>query len=266
MVYIFRAAGTVLGAFTAGTCCSDETASVSARSAFHEYLFRGRGHGGLGTFLIHSGDTYLMDEGTEPAETARLSPRGHLRRAIITGTAIVLPVLITIAVVSFIVNFLSGLLNPLVVPIQMGPGDTSVVLSKLIAIVLLFVIVLFVGSFTESRIGGDRLKAGLDAAMAQIPGVSNIYKPLDQISTMLLDGDTRNFKDIVLAEFPKEGSYSIAFKTSNPPDQIERATEETDMLTVFMPMGPNPFMGGFILHMAEEEVYPLDLSVEEGIS
>jgi uncharacterized membrane protein len=216
--------------------------------------------------LIHSGDIYLVDQDTEPTETARLSPRGHLRRAIITGTAIVLPVLITVAVVSFIVNFLSQLLNPLVVPIQMGPGDTSVVLSKLIAIVLLFVIILFVGSFTESRIGGDRLKAGLDAAMAQIPGVSSIYKPLDQISTMLLDGDTRNFKDIVLVEFPKEGSYSVAFKTSNPPDQIERATEETDMLTVFMPMGPNPFMGGFILHMAEDEVYPLDLSVEEGIS
>ena len=47
---------------------------------------------------------------------------------------------------------------------------------------------------------------------------------------------------------------------------IERVTEEENMLTVFLPMGPNPFMGGFILHMSEEEVYRLDLSVEEGIS
>ncbi|PSQ13464.1 hypothetical protein BRD02_12755 [Halobacteriales archaeon QS_8_69_73] len=148
----------------------------------------------------------------------------------------------------------------------MGPRDISPVLSKLIAIVMLFVIIFFVGTFTESRVGGDRLKGGLDAAMAQIPGVRSIYNPLDQISTMLLDGDTRNFKDVVLVEFPKEGSYSVAFKTSNPPEMIERTTEEDDMLTVFMPMGPNPFMGGFILHMAEDEVYPLDLSVEEGIS
>ena len=216
--------------------------------------------------MIRSGDIYLVDQDTEPTETPRLSPRGYLRKSIITGTAIVFPVLITAAVVLFIVNFLSQLLNPVVAPIQMGPRDISPVLSKLIAIVMLFVIIFLVGTFTESRIGGDRLKAGLDAAMAQIPGVRSIYNPLDQISTMLLDGDTRNFKDVVLVEFPKEGSYSIAFKTSNPPDQIERATEENDMLTVFMPMGPNPFMGGFILHMAEDEVYPLDLSVEEGIS
>jgi uncharacterized membrane protein len=47
---------------------------------------------------------------------------------------------------------------------------------------------------------------------------------------------------------------------------IERATDDEDMLTVFMPMGPNPFMGGFIMHLAEDEVYDLDLSVEEGIA
>lgn len=47
---------------------------------------------------------------------------------------------------------------------------------------------------------------------------------------------------------------------------IERVTEEENMLTVFLPMGPNPFMGGFMMHMSEEEVYRLDLSVEEGIS
>jgi len=207
-----------------------------------------------------------VDQDTEPTETPRLGIRGYLRKSIITGTAIVVPVVITVSIVLYIINFLSQLLNPVVVPIQMGPRDISPVLSKLIAIVMLFVIIFLVGTFTESRIAGDRLKGGLDAAMAQIPGVRSIYNPLDQISTMLLDGDTRNFKDVVLVEFPKEGSYSVAFKTSNPPEMIERTTEEDDMLTVFMPMGPNPFMGGFILHMDEDEVYPTNLSVEEGIS
>ena len=101
-----------------------------------------------------------MDQDTEPTETPRLSLRGYLRKSIITGTAIVVPVLITAAVVLFIVNFLSQLLNPVVTPIQMGPRDISPVLSKLIAIVMLFVIIFFVGTFTESRVGGDRLKGG----------------------------------------------------------------------------------------------------------
>ncbi|WP_169302403.1 DUF502 domain-containing protein [Halorientalis salina] len=207
-----------------------------------------------------------MEQDSETYGNLRLSIRDYLRKSVITGTAIVLPVLITAVLFLFIVNFLSQLLNPLVIPIQEGPGDTSPFVSKLIAIVVLFGIIFFVGAFTESRVGGDRLKRNLDATMAQIPGIRSIYSPLDQISTMLLEGDTQNFQDVLLVEYPKEGSYSVAFQTSTPPEMIEQTTEEDDMLTVFLPMGPNPFMGGFILHMSEDEVYPLDLSVEEGVS
>lgn len=207
-----------------------------------------------------------MEDDSKTYGNLRLNTRNYLRKSVVTGTAIVLPLLITAVLFLFIVNFLSQLLNPLVIPIQMGPGDTSEFTSKLIAVLVLFSIILFVGAFTESRIGGDRVKRGLDATMAQIPGIRSIYSPLDQISTMLLEGDTQNFQEVLLVEFPREGSYSIAFQTSHPPEMIERTTEEDDMLTVFLPMGPNPFMGGFILHMSEDEVYRLDLSVEEGIS
>jgi len=189
-----------------------------------------------------------------------------LRRSLVTGTAIVLPVLITVFVFFLIINLLSGLLNPLAVPIQISMGASSPLVSQLIAATILFASILVVGVVTESRVGGNQLKEGLDASMARIPGIRSIYSPLDQISTMLLEGDTQNFQDVVLVEFPKEGSYSIAFQTSHPPAMIERATGEEDMISVFMPMGPNPFMGGFILHLSEDEVYELDLSVEEGIS
>lgn len=207
-----------------------------------------------------------MEQDDKTYGNQRLSVLDYLRKSIITGTAIVLPVLITAVLFLFVVNFLSQLLNPLVAPIQAGPGNASPLVSKLIAVIVLFGIIFVVGIFTESRIGGDRLKRSLDATMAQIPGIRSIYSPLDQISTMLLEGDTQNFQDVLLVEYPKEGSYSVAFQTSHPPEMIEQATEEDDMLTVFLPMGPNPFMGGFILHMSEEEVYRLDLSVEEGIS
>lgn len=207
-----------------------------------------------------------MKKDSETYGNLRLGIRNYLRKSIVTGTAIVLPVLVTAILLLFIVNFLSQLLNPLVIPIQMGPGNASSFASKLIAILVLLCLILFIGAFTESRIGGDRLKRSLDTTMAQIPGIRSIYSPLDQISTMLLEGDTQNFQDVLLVEYPKEGSYSIAFQTSHPPEMIERVTGEDDMLTVFLPMGPNPFMGGFILHMSEDEVYRLDLSVEEGIS
>lgn len=190
----------------------------------------------------------------------------YLRQTLLTGTAIVLPVLITAFLFLLIVELLSGLLNPLVLPIQEGLGMTSDLVPQLISLIVLVLTVFFVGAVTESRVGGDRLKESIDATIAHIPGIRSIYQPLDQISTMLVEGDTRNFKEVVLVEFPKEGMYSLAFQTSHPPERIEKATQEDDMLTVFMPMGPNPFMGGFILHLSESEVYSVDLSVEEGIS
>lgn len=190
----------------------------------------------------------------------------YLRQTLLTGTAIVLPVLITAFLFLLIIEFLSGLLNPLVIPIQEGFGIKSRLVPQLISLIVLALTIFFVGAFTESRFGGDRLKEGLDTTIAHIPGIRSIYGPLDQISTMLLEGDTQNFQEVVLIEFPKEGSYSLAFQTSNPPEMIEKSTREDDMLTVFMPMGPNPFMGGFILHLSESEVYSVDLSVEEGIS
>jgi uncharacterized membrane protein len=190
----------------------------------------------------------------------------YVRQTALTGTAIVLPLLITVFLLLLIVNFLSGLLTPLVIPIQEGLGTNSRLVPQLISLLVLALTIFFVGAITESRFGGDRLKEGLDATIARIPGLRTIYGPLDKISTMLVEGDTQNFQEVVLVEFPKAGSYSVAFRTSQPPEKIESATEEEDMLTVFMPMGPNPFMGGFILHLSEDEVYPVDLSVEEGIS
>lgn len=194
------------------------------------------------------------------------SPAQYLRRSLLTGAAIVLPVLLTVVVLFVVIDLLSVLLNPIVIPIQELLGANSPLVAQLIAASALLVTILLVGSFTESRVGGERLKRGLDSAITRIPGIGSIYSPLDRISTMLLEGDTQNFQNVVLVEFPKEGSYSIAFQTSHPPEMIEETTGSDGMMTVFMPMGPNPFMGGFVLHLSEDEVYEVDLSVEEGIS
>lgn len=189
-----------------------------------------------------------------------------LRQSLLTGMAIVLPVLITAFVFLITIDLLSGLLNPIVIPIQVALGSTSPLVPQVISFVILLVTIFAVGAITESDVGGDRVKRGVDVTMARIPGIRSIYGPLDQISEMLLEGDTEHFQNVVLVEFPKAGMYSLAFQTAHPPESIERAVPGEEMLTVFVPMGPNPFMGGFILHVTEDEVYEVDLSVEEGVS
>jgi len=80
-------------------------------------------------------------------------------------------------------------LDPLVIPIR-RLGTDSPLVPRLIAIVVLVATTLVVGA-SKSRIGGNRRKDGLDAAMGTIPGVRAIDGPLEQISTMLLEGIPR---------------------------------------------------------------------------
>jgi hypothetical protein len=37
------------------------------------------------------------------------------------------------------------------------------------------------------------------------------------------------------------------------------------MVTLFMPMAPNPVMGGFVIHVERDRVIDIDLTVEEGV-
>ena len=188
---------------------------------------------------------------------------------LVTGTAIVVPVLVTAVVLLILVDLLSGLLDPLVIPIReaLGTAGGEAVLPKVVAAAVLLATILVVGVIDESGVAGNRLKDGLDSTMAHIPGVGAIYGPLERISEMMLEGDTDNFQEVVLVEYPEDGSYSVAFKTAEPPDQVRTAVDgDDDMITVFMPMGPNPFMGGFIMYVEPEQVYDVDLTVEEGIT
>jgi len=208
-----------------------------------------------------------MSQGTGGGVTGSRTVQEYLREALVTGTAIVVPVLVTAVVLLVGIDLLSGLLDPLVIPIRgaLGSGDGTVI-PQVVAATILFTTILVVGLINESNVGGNRIKRGLDATMAQIPGVSSIYAPLDRISELMLEGDTDNFQEVVLVEYPEEGSYSVAFKTAEPPDQIRKAVDGQDMITVFMPMGPNPFMGGFIMHVGEDQVHDVDLTVEEGVT
>lgn len=194
--------------------------------------------------------------------------RVFVRQALLTGTAVVVPILLTVVVLFVGFDVLSSLLAPIAIPLDRlvgRPGEAALLANVLAAIVLASV-VLAVGALIESDYGGDRIEATIDRGMARIPGIGSIYGTLDQVSEMLLESDTDSFQEVVLVEYPAEGSYSVAFKTAEPPAAITDSVDGEDMVTVFMPMGPNPVMGGFILHLSPDRVHDVDLSVEEGIS
>ncbi len=87
----------------------------------------------------------------------------------------------------------------------------------------------------------------------------------DEMSDLLLDSDTDSFQEVELVEYPNEGSYTVAFKTAETPTVVEDGAAHADMVTLFVPMAPNPVMGGFVIHVSRDRVADVDTTVEQGI-
>ncbi|MEA5388421.1 DUF502 domain-containing protein [Haloarculaceae archaeon H-GB11] len=199
--------------------------------------------------------------------SADRSAREYVRQAFVTGTAVVIPTIVTFAVLGVVVNVVSQTLNPVVDVFEslFGRNITSEFVLKLIALVTLLALIFVIGAFAERRPDRSGIGYLFDTAMTRLPGVGSIYQGVDEMSDLLLDSDTESFREVKLVEFPTEGSYSLAFLTAETPDVVGDATPHDDMQTLFLPMAPNPVMGGYVIHVSDDRVYDVDMTVEEGI-
>jgi uncharacterized membrane protein len=193
--------------------------------------------------------------------------REFARQAFVTGAAVTLPLIVTLWVLGLVVNFVSNQLDPVVglLTSTTGSEPTSEVTIKLLAVGALFTAIFAIGAVAEQRPGKSGFATFFDTLVARIPGVGSLYRSIDEMSGLLLDSDTDSFQDVKLVEFPVEGSYALAFLTADTPDLVERDAGHESMVTLFLPMAPNPVMGGYVLHVSEDRVVDVDMTVEEGI-
>jgi len=192
--------------------------------------------------------------------------RGFAKRALLTGAAIVVPVVLTIYVTVFVINFLSQFLAPAVFLVQesLGFSDIPVGAIQFVSAIASVLLIFLIGVAAEQR-ASLGVEDRFESALSSVPGIGSVYSSFNEISELLLSQDTESFQEVKVVEFPQEGSYMLGFVTADHPSIMEEATGHAEMTTVFAPMGPNPFMGGFVLHLPEERVFDIDMSVEEGL-
>lgn len=193
--------------------------------------------------------------------------RQQLRDAMVTGVGLTVPLIVTLIVVGFVVDFVANSVQPIVdiarpaIGVDSGTPDA---LIQLIAVLTIITTILVVGFVAEFR-SGSRIDEFFDDAMARIPGFGSVYSSFNQMSEMLLSSDAHSFQEVYLVEYPTDDSYTLAFLTAQTPEFIGDATGHDEMMTLFMPMAPNPVMGGYVIHVALDNVYDVDMTVEEGL-
>lgn len=197
-------------------------------------------------------------------DTTGVSSR--FREAALTGVAVVVPLLITLYVLTAVVDILTQVLEPVVAVLNEAgfTPEGSRLIVQTIVVFMLGVVTVLIG-FMASFQRGQKALSAFDILVERIPGLGGVYKSFRKMSDVLLESDTENFRQVVLVEFPHDDSYTLGFETTQTPTEIEDAADEEEMYTLFLPLAPNPVMGGFLAHVPAERVRPVDMTVEEGM-
>ena len=194
------------------------------------------------------------------------------RASFFAGLAIVLPGVITLAVVKWLFGTVSSFTDTLLffLPYWLGPkaiyqdGVSGPVFWYWSALALLLAVVLVsvVGVLARYYFG-KRLIAWADGMMLRVPVLNKIYGTIKQVDEAFTSGKKSSFKTVVLVEYPREGIYSVGFLTSEQAEEVQRKTDKK-CVCVFIPTTPIP-TGGFLIVVPEEKVIKLDMSVADGL-
>ncbi|HOQ16417.1 MAG TPA: DUF502 domain-containing protein [Defluviitaleaceae bacterium] len=192
-----------------------------------------------------------------------------LRRLFFSGLVSVLPIAFTFFSISLVFNFADRLPRKIIATIIVfifSLFNKKISLEEAnvpgLGIIAAFFIIMVTGYISTHLIGRRLLKA-IEKWLLKIPLVSNIYTAFRQIMDTIFLKEKHTFKSVVLVQFPCKGSYSIGFLTANSPSEVKNLKQES-LVNVFIPTTPNP-TSGFLLMVKEEDIYKLNMSVEEAI-
>lgn len=131
-----------------------------------------------------------------------------------------------------------------------------------IGAILTLLLVFLVGLVTRIYVG-RKIYGLLDRVIGSTPVVNKMYVTLKQITTAVFSSESNTFRDVVLFEFPRRGSYVVGFVTNEELGKIEEIIGE-DVVATFVFTTPNP-LSGKTLFIPRKDLTYLDLTVEEGL-
>lgn len=189
-----------------------------------------------------------------------------IKKRLIAGALVLLPVYITFYVLKFLFTFAGGTMVPVVRKMLMSsewvqlkvPDSVLMPLLFLLGLIMLFLVLYFAGAFATNFFGRQIIKFA-ESVVDRVPLVKTVYGTAKQIiQTATLPGKS-TFKKVVMVEFFKSGTKCLGFVTGSIVDK-----QGNIRLSVFVPTAPNPTTG-FVLLIPEAEVEDTHITVEEGI-
>ncbi len=179
------------------------------------------------------------------------------KRYFITGLLIWIPLVITVWVIALLISTLES-----VVPAFLSSQSLFGYRIPGFQLVLVLAVVLLTGLLGANFIGRAMVDRW-EHLLGRIPLVRSIYHSVKQVSDTVLAPNGQAFREAVLVQYPRQGSWTIAFLTGAPSGEVAEKLGG-DYVSVYVPTTPNP-TSGFFLMMPRQDVQVLDMSVDAAL-
>lgn len=185
----------------------------------------------------------------------------HLRRAFITGLAVLLPLGVTIWLVMFLIEKVGAPASRFFLQFVHIPIRNEFLLEGLSTLIVA-VLITFLG-YLSKYVFGRMVIRWTEAVVERVPVVSVIYRTVKQVVTTFSEQKRAVFQQTVLIEYPRKGVFVLGFLTGEARGEAQHRTQ-AELQCIFVPTTPNP-TSGFLLMVPHEEVIYLDMKIADGM-
>ena len=196
-----------------------------------------------------------------------------MKKQFLTGLALLLPLIVTLWVVSFVIHLftkpfmglMTGLLETL--PDSYSPleflqsRELLLYISRILILIILFATIVAIGWLTQWYLVHQLIRLG-DTVFHGIPMINNIYKITQEVMGVLFNSKDETSKQPVLVPFPHARAFVIGLAMRRM--SAKESPLGADSISVLILGSPHPSIS-YILLYRREEVQALDMTVEEAV-
>ena len=185
----------------------------------------------------------------------------RLRTYFFAGVLVVAPIGITLYIAWLILDFVDSRIIPLIPP-RYNPETYLPFDIPGLGVIIVLVVITAIGATAASFVGRFFVRLA-ERIVTRMPVIRGIYGAVKQLVESVFSQKAGAFRQVVLVEWPREGTWTLGFLTSQTASEIQRRLPR-EVVSVMVPTTPNP-TSGYIVFVPKEAVIPLEMSVEDAM-
>jgi uncharacterized membrane protein len=194
----------------------------------------------------------------QPGQSAPKKKGSPLRRYLVAGVLVWLPIIATLWVATFLFRLADRTLLLLPVLSSYQPAGLMGLVLPALGAVFVLVVLLLTGLLGTNLIGRRMLVWGEDL-LHHIPIVGSVYGGVKSFAESVFS-QSNSFRKVVMVEYPREGVWSLGFLTAEDvPEVSEKAGEPHACVYISAALNAT---GGVLAILPRRQIVELEMSVD----